>query len=445
MTDEENGDDEFDPASRNPGDVGGGNKNQGPGRNFAENWRNRGIGRQAAHQRREKTLQAPAPPTLPTGTAHQVELLLAMRQNRLRRFLLRLGLFVALPTFIVWFYTALIATPRYVCNFEVTYQAYQPSSTLSGGLTQSILGTSVADSIDYGTLIYEYIRSAALAEQVDKKLNLRQHFSSDKIDWFSRLGKNASQSAFLSYWLHHVSVSEGFGGYLTVEVQGFDPAFTLLLAQTINADADAMMDSLNVQARDDEIKSANVQLDIAGAALKNADDALTSFRNTHGDLDPNLMATQLATIVGTLESQLALLRAQLQQAQANLQPGASQIVQLNLQVNALEKQIASERQRLSDSTGQTSYSNTVVEYQDLLSNQQFANTTYQSSQQALVLALSDAASKQNYVVDFVPPILPSHPTMPNPLVSSFTVFLAFLSAYGIFNLLFAAFRDQSGL
>lgn len=447
MPDDQNSNDKLDPSLRRSRGPGGSRRVGGFAQNLFGRWQNRGGGDQAepASRDRPPPIPRPMPLDFPTGTSHQLEILLATRRHRLRRFLLRLGFFVALPTFIVWFYTALIATPRYVCNFQVTYQAYQPSATLAGGLTQSILGTSMTDSVDYGTLIYQYIRSPALAEQIDQKLNLRAYFSSDKIDWFSRLKKNASQSAFLAYWLNRVSVSEGFGGYLTVSVQGFDPGLTLLLAKTINADADAMIDGLNARAREDEIRSANVQLDIAGASLKNADNALTNFRNAHGDLDPDFMATQLATVVGTLESQLASLRAQLQQAQANLKPGSSQIVQLQLQVGAVEKQIQSERQRLADNSGQLTYSNTVANYQDLLSDQQFANTTYQSAQQGLVLALADAASKQNYVVAFVPPILPDHPTMPNPLMSSFTAFLACIFVYGIASLLFTAFRDQAGL
>jgi capsular polysaccharide transport system permease protein len=397
------------------------------------------------NQARDKSAPVfPASSALPIGMAHQVELLLETRQHRLRRFLTRIGIFVLLPTFIVWFYTALIATPRYNCSFQITYQSYAPSSTLAGGLTQSDVGSSVVDSIDYGTLIYQYIRSISMAEKIDQQIKLRDHLSSDRIDHFSRLAKNASQATYLAYWLNLVSASEGFGGYLTVNAQGFDPKYTLLLAQTINADTDAMIDGLSTRARTAEVQSASDQLNIAATALKGSDDALTKFRNTHGDLDPSFAATQLATVVGTLESQLALLRAQLQQAQANMHPGASQIVQLQLQVDALVKQIAAERDRLAD-TGQSSYSDTVSQYNDLLSDQQFANTTYQSAQQGLVIARADAAAKQNYVVDFAPPVLPDHPTLPDPLIASFTTFLVFLALYGIFNLLFAAFRDQSGI
>jgi capsular polysaccharide transport system permease protein len=421
----------------------------GPARNFLLKRQNKSGGQKTGVQSRApaqpfSTPSAPAS-ALPAGTAFQLETLFAMRRGRRRGFALRLGLFVALPALTVWFYTALIATPRYVCNFEVTYQAYQPNTTIGGTLTPSVIGSSVEDSIDYGTIIYEYIRSPALAAQVDQALKLREQFSDRKIDFLSRLGSNADQAGFLDYWRKHVVVSEGFGGYLTIQVQGFDPQKTLQLAQTINADADSMIDGLTARARAAEVQSATDQLNAAALTLRQADAALTSFRNAHGDLDPGFDATQLATVAGTLEAQLAALRAQLTQAQANLQPGASQIVQLDLQINGVESQIQAERQRLAANGGQASYSDIVATYDDLLANQQSASNAYQLTLQGLEMARADAASKQNYVVDFVPPILPDRPALPDPLVSSFETLLACLTAYGIVSLLLAAFRDQAGL
>jgi capsular polysaccharide transport system permease protein len=176
-----------------------------------------------------------------------------------------------------------------------------------------------------------------------------------------------------------------------------------------------------------------------------ANTALTTFRNTHGDLDPTMIATELGTIEGTLETQLANLRAQLAQAQANLQPSATQIVQLNLQISGVEKQLEAERQRLANSNGQNSYSDTVAQYDLLLSNQQLASSTFQAAQQGLVIAQADASAKQDYVVDFVAPVLPDRPTVPDPMKSAGLAFLSCILVYSICNLLLSAMRDQTGV
>jgi capsular polysaccharide transport system permease protein len=377
------------------------------------------------------------------GMPEQVQVLLALRASRLRRFLIRCGIFIVLPTLLVLFYTLVIVTPRYQCSFEEVYQVYQPTSSLAGPPVQTV--TSSSDAIDYATVIAQYIQSAALAEQLDQQIQLRAHWSDPKIDWTSRLRKNATNAQYLSYFNSHVLVDEGFGGYLTVSVQGFDPAYTLLLAKTVNADADTMLNGLTAQARQAEVTAATTQLATATAALAKANDALTSFRNAHGDLDPSMIATELGTIEGTLESQLAGLRAQLAQAQANMQPNATQIVQLNLQISGVEKQLEAEKQRLANASGQSNYSEVVAQYQTMLTNQQLASTNFQAAQQGLVLAQADVSAKQDYVVDFVAPVLPDRPTIPNPWTTAALTLMSCVLGYSILNLLFSALRDQTGV
>jgi capsular polysaccharide transport system permease protein len=416
------------------------------------------IGQERLRRQRRRNLQksekvnvpdradAPQVPAFSAGMAEgmpeQVQVLLALRASRLRRFLMRIGIFILLPTLLVLFYTMVIATPRYVCTFQEVYQVYQPTSSLAGTPVMTVAQSS--DAIDYATIIAQYIQSAALAEQLDQQIQLRAHWSDSKIDWTSRLHSHATNTQYLSYYNSHVQVDEGFGGYLTVTVQGFDPAYTLLLAKTVNADADTMLNDMTAQARVAEVKNAQTQLATASNALAQANTALTNFRNTHGDLDPSMIATELGTIEGTLESQLATLRAQLAQAQANMLPNAPQIVQLNLQVQAVEKQLADERARLAN-TSQNSYSDTVAQYQLLLANQQLATSTFQAAQQGLVIAQADASAKQDYVVDFVAPVLPDKPTVPNPLKSAAITLLACTLAYAILNLLISALRDQTGV
>jgi capsular polysaccharide transport system permease protein len=373
----------------------------------------------------------------------QLQLLLAMRAHRLRRFVIRSLVFVVLPCLLVLIYTALIATQRYVCSFQVTYQIYQPATSMASGLVPTTQSSS--DSIDYGTVIDEYVSSQALADKLDQQLHLRAYYSSQTIDWTSRLNRNATEEEYYKYFCSRVSVSEGFGGYLSISVQAFDPKFALKMAQTINGDANSMLDGITGQARAAQVKAASDEVAQTAEDLQMASAALTNFRNVHGDLDPSQIATELGTIEGTLESQLASVKAQLAQAQANLQPNASQILQLNLQVAAIQHEIDAERDRLASGGGQTNYSGIVTQYQTLLSEQQMAMNNYQAAQSALMTAKTDAAREQYYVVDFVAPTLPDRPTAPDPLISTGETFLACIVLYSIVNLLFSALRDQTGV
>jgi capsular polysaccharide transport system permease protein len=387
----------------------------------------------------------PSPPIPPFGLGRQLEALLATRRAKLRQFSWRIGLFILLPSLLVWFYMGVIATPAYVCNYQITYQSYQPSTTIASNLRQTNFGATSNGSIDYGTLISLFITSSQLAEQIDKQMNLRQYYASRHIDWYSRLHSHATQAQLLKFWRSNVMASEGFGGYITVTVTGYDPQFTLALAQNVFNAANQMMAKLTADADAVEVQAATRQLLQANVELQDANDKLTDFRNAHGDFDINSMASELGTIIGSLEAQVANLRAQLVQAQANLQPNASQIVQLKLQISGLESQIGTEAQRLAAEDNNASYSNLVTQYQSLLSDQALASTDYSAAQQGLIVAQAQAAQKQNYVVAFVPPYLPDKPTEPRPAYDMFITFLGCICLYGMGNLLFSAFRDQAGI
>ena len=449
MPDDQNRDNNLGPALQQtqaqplppagPGKPGSGTDQSGAKKAWQGGWQ---INPPAQLPKAKAATQAPPPPA---DIAPHLEVLLLTQKHKLRRFFMRTGIFVLLPCFVVWFYTALIATPRYVCTYQITYQTYEATSSLSGGLTPSVIGSSLANSIDYGALLYQYIRSAQLAEDVDAKLHLRKYYASHHIDWLSRLDRHANQANFLAYWQSHVSVSEGFGGYITIAVQGFDPQFSLKLAQAIYDDTDEMMSRLTAKASANMVATATNQLAQASVGLQKSNDALTTFRNTHGDLDPSLIATQLAGVEGALESQIAAANAQLAQDEANMQPNASQIVQMKLQISGLQSQLNAERQRLASSNGQSNYSDMVTQYETMITNQLLATSVYQAAQQGLIIAQADATQKQNYVVDYIPPLLPDRPTVPDPLQDTLITFLACLCIYGIANLLVSAFRDQAGI
>lgn len=414
--------------------------------------RGAGAGRELAEERKlpRPTPLAPAQPLetpLPSGpdAAQYAQILLDMRRTRKRRFFLRLALFVALPTLVTLLYTLYWATPRYVSEFEITYQMYQAPKTLSSGLVQSAIGTSQSNTVDIDAILYEYIRSAALLSKLNAKLGLRTYYSSRKIDYLSRLDATASRERFLDYFRRHVSVSEGLGGFLTVDVTAFDPKFSLALAKAVVQACDEMVDNMTSRARQDEMRFAEDEVGRQEDRIRKARRALTAFQNAHGDLNPQNVATQLGQIVGSLESQLATARAELGDALANMRADSPRVVQIKYMISALEQQLRQEQGRLANTGGNTPYSQILDQYSALQLEEEFAKDAYLSAQQGLAVARADAARKQNYLVDFAPPSEPDKATQYFPLVYTTTAFVVSLLAFGIGSLMVGAFRDQAGI
>lgn len=389
-----------------------------------------------------------APREAPVGwpaTAQYAVALVERRRTRSRRLIGWFALVVLLPTLLTAGYTLFVASPRYTSEFEFTYQTYRGPASLAQGLVQSVSGTAQNNVVDLGTIVYEYLRSSTLADKLDKELDLRKHFASHDIDWLSRLDEDSSRETFLDYFRARVQVSQGLGGYIKVEVDTFDPAFAQTLAKAIVAAADAMVDDLTARARQNEVTFAEAELARQEDRVRKARTALTAFQNRQGDQDPSRAANQLGTIVGNIEGQLSEARGQLANTAGSLAPNSPIVVQLKAKIAALEGQLKAEQARLaSDSPGGAAapYSQVLEDYQALQLEQDFAKNAYMAAQQGLVVARADAATKQNYLVDFIPPDLPQHESYTFPVEATATVFLASLLVFAFGSLVLGAARDQ---
>ena len=391
-------------------------------------------------------LRAPAPggPVAWPATTQYAVALIERRRARSRRLLGWFALVVLLPTLLVAGYTLLVATPRYTSKFEFTYQTFRGPSSLASGLVQSVTGTAQNNTVDIGTIVYEYLRSSTLADKLDASLDLRGHFAAPRLDWLSRLRPGSSREEFLDYFRSRVKVSQGLGGYISVDVDAFDPAFAQTLAKAIVTAADDMVDDLTSRARADEVKFAEAELGRQEERVRKARVALTAFQNRQGDQDPARAASQIGTIVGTIEGQLSDARSQLSTTAGALAPNSPIVVQLKAKVSSLEGQLKAEQGRLAtDKAGATApYSQVLDDYAALQLEQDFAKNAYMAAQQGVVVARADAATKQNYLVDFIPPTLPQHESLAYPVEATATVFLSALLLFAFGSLLLGAARDQ---
>lgn len=379
-----------------------------------------------------------------TGVAEPVQFLIKSQRARRRRYLLRLGIICGLPTVLTLLYMLFIASPRYVSEFEITYQTYQPPQTLSAGLVQSLFGSSSVGNVDLSTILYEYIRSEALLSKLDSELHLRKYYSSPKVDYLSRMNPKANKDVFLRYYLWYVSVAQGWGGYLTVDVQAFDPDYALAVAKAIIKACDQMVDQLTDRAAQDEVRFAQDTLNQAEARVRKARLALTDFQNAHGILNPPGSANQIGGVVGTLEGNLAAAQTQLATLIATA-PHSPMVAATRAQIIALQQQLTAERARLAKNGSNNNYAKLLDEYSALELEQQFAQTSYLSAQQGLAVARADAAHKQIYLVDFARPYRPDRENIEFAVFYTVTALIVSVVLFAICSLIAGALRDQSGM
>ncbi|MDR3450106.1 MAG: hypothetical protein P4M15_10245 [Alphaproteobacteria bacterium] len=385
----------------------------------------------------------------------------AATQKKRRRFLLRMFFWVIMPTLLMTAYIFLYATPRYVSEFQITYQSYgssQSSSSASAGLLSSLMGGAGGGTVDMTQVLESYLTSETLLRTVDKQLNLRAHYSDPKIDWIDRLSSDASQEKFLDYFQRRISVDNMVGGYLIVDIATFDPKYSVAVATAITKAADEMVDNMTGRARSEEVRVAEDELKKTQDRLIKATQDVTAFQNEHRDFNPTTGASQLDTVIGGLETQLSQARAQLTGAQSFIAPNSPQIAALTSRIAALDQQIMAEKRRLASTETTTSgaplanrgaaqgspYSKIVADYTALQLEQNFASQSYLSAKSAYDLAKADAMRKENFIESFVSPNLPQKSTSPNPWTYIPGTFFFSLFAYAIGSLLLGSFRDQAG-
>jgi capsular polysaccharide transport system permease protein len=412
--------------------------------------------RKALRERDDDTADRSVEPSVTPGPLAWANAAVALNlgeaaRARRRGFLLRLALFVGLPTLVATIYVFLYATPRYVSEFQITYQSFDQSPTSLGqpNPLAAMFGLS-SSTVDMSRVIASYLTSTDALARVDAAVDLRKHYSNRRIDWLDRMSSQASPERFLAYFQRRVSVDALMGGYVIVDLEAFDPQTAHKAAEALASAADDMVQALSTRALADAVRVAESELVRTQDRLLRATLAVTNFRNQHNNFDPQVAATQLGTVVGALESQLSGYRAALESTRGVLSEQAPAVQALRAQIRATEQQIAVEETRLA--TTQKSpgavktepYSQTVADYVALTEEQQFATDEYTSAKQALDIARANAASKKQYVNAFVSPNVPQQSTSPDPFhVIAGTFFVAIL-VYMVGSLLVGAFRDQAG-
>jgi len=369
-----------------------------------------------------------------------------LRRRKSRALIFQLVLLVILPTFLSAVYYGLIATPRYVSEARAKIEKAQGNIATAGILESAMPLLGGGGGASHISIVREYIRSPQILSELQAVLDLRKIYSSDRIDWLSRLPRDATDDEFLDYYRDrlHVSVDQQ-SGVLTLQVESFTAEDAQATATAILTLSDQLLNDLSIQARDDALAFARRELKTAEARLARARLAMTRYRNRSGQLDPTRSAEALGGIVAGLEAQLATARTELTQLQQFMRPDSIQIVAKKNQIDALEKQIAAESLRLTKRGGTAKdrpLSNTLEEYSVLKIEEEFATQAYTAAAASLELSRAEALRKTLYLVPFIKPTLADVTTEPDIPRSVGTVFVIALLAFGIFKLLTAAIREH---
>ena len=222
---------------------------------------------------------------------------------------------VLLPTVAVFLYYLLWASPMYVSQ---TRFAIRSADSSGGGLdiASALLRSSSSTGAD-AHIVVEYIQSLDIIHDIDKELGVDLHFSDKGHDVFSRLTNNPTQDEQLRYWKWAVIPAlDQDTGIITLETKAYSPEMAQKIAAAVLARSEALVNTMNLRAREDAVSLAQSEVQRAEARVRKAQEAMRNFRDAHTLLDPRVTAAGLQGVVTELEGEAVKLRAQLAEAQS---------------------------------------------------------------------------------------------------------------------------------
>lgn len=329
----------------------------------------------------------------------------------------------------------IFSSDRYVSEATILIQNTEQITTPSLDVTTLLSGMNSPNKSDQ-LLLSEYLLSVDMLKKLDKKLNLRAHYSDSKWDFASRmwLGKYYMEW-FYQYYLSRISVTyDEISGVLRIQAQAYDPDTAHKITELLVKDGEKFMNEMSHNIAKVQVEFLNKQVNQSQEQVLYASKSLINFQNQKGLVSPKATIESINTIIAKLEEQRTELQTQLSSLPHNLDKNHPTKKSIKQSLYALEHQIKQEQLKLASTKGKPL--NFLMEKEQLLQLElKFKQDIYQTSLIALEKGKMDAARAIKHVSILQKPIIPEYPLQPKRLYGIiFTLCITFL-ILGISNLL----------
>jgi capsular polysaccharide transport system permease protein len=325
-----------------------------------------------------------------------------------------------LPTLAGAIYFGLIASNRYVSEARFAIRAAVGAADKGGSDSSGAGSGASSQMVAQDTLItHEYILSRPMLETLEAQLPLREWFSRDSIDYFSRFDPDKPVEKFLRYWKRRVSVGvEAGSGIMSVEVEAFDPDESLAIAKAVMKEAERMVNDLSVKLREDAVAESTRELKLAEQRMTKIRLATRDLRNREGVLDAQKSNEVNLKMITEMRASRINLAVQLAIGQRDLGPESRRIIDIKQQIKDLDENIARiERESTSQDPDQKRLlSDALTRFEGLESDRKNAEKYYQQVLTAHERARIIAARQIEFFSPIVEPVKAESSTEPRRLL-----------------------------
>lgn len=349
--------------------------------------------------------------------------------------------FVLLPMILTATYYAFICSDRYVSEAAIVVEKESTSSAPSIAL--SLLGVGGSSSTLDAQLIIKFIKSPAMLNYLEEQLHLREHYTSDSIDWLSRLSPKASEEDFLAFYLRRIRAElDEESMTIDLAIQADSREFSQLLAQTIVRRSEQFVNEISQSLAREQIAFAQGELEALYTKVQQSSADLIETQNKKGVLSAEAENASITQIIAALQQELARERTTLKTLSAYLSDTAAEVVAAKKRIAAITQQIAQERSKQVGAGSDNKLNQQMLDFREVTLAAQISLDIYQTGLRTLETARIDATRKVKYLVSVSAPTLPDESKQPRRLYIVLTTFLVLNLVYGIGGLIVATIKDH---
>jgi len=346
---------------------------------------------------------------------------------------------VVLPTLLAILYFSLIASDVYISESRFIIRSPQKQTmTALGAILQ---GAGLSRSQDDTYTVHDFILSRDALRKLNTQLKLSQSYGDgDFLSRFPELDKDDSFEALHRYFQKQVSLQlDTLSSISTLRVHAFNAEEAQLINQMLLDMSEALINQLNERSRQDMIRYAQAEVDVAEEKARAAALAVSRYRTEKTVFDPEKQSALQLQQISRLQDELIAAKSQLAQVR-NLAPKNPQVPVLQRQVGILEAEIQKETAKVAG--GERSLSSKAADYERLALNRAFADKQLATALASLEQARNEAQRKQLYLDRIVEPGRPDVAVEPRRLRSIAATLALGLIAWGVLSLLIAGVKEH---
>jgi len=358
------------------------------------------------------------------------------------------ALCAVLPAFLVFLYLQFFASDQYVVESRLAVRASQETKTPLMDAVTSVtsklgLSSGATNVMQNAFIVVNYVKGRSIIQDIGGRPVLEKIFADPKIDYLSRLDRDAKLEVLWKYWNSKIIAGvDTLSGIVTLKVYTFSPRDSLTLSNDIIRASEQLVNDVSTRSQDDAIRSAEQEIERSSKKLAAVRQELLDFRNRTQIVDPTISATSVGDMIASLMTERIDIENNISTFSGTLSKDSSAQRVQRARIAALDEQIKALQDQLTDKQSNKTLSASMAEYQQLKLNEMFAEKLYTIAQSSYERARQDRNAQSLYLSVIVRPSLPESSLYPRVVLTTIFTFGLLTIAWGIVSIIVASIKDH---